>query len=655
MPYLLRALFPAALLFALNFYLCRELFLHEFIDQLHSIEAAYIGLARYIQENWRDLGWFPLWYGGIPFQNTYPPLLHLMVAAVASLANMKPAHAYHAVTAVWFCLGPVTLYALALRMSGSILAAFVSGLVYSVFSPSAWLIPTILTDLGMYHGRRLQTLVVWGEGPHVSGLTLIPVACLLLFALWQKPSVPRLLAAGAICSATALTNWHAGFTLCIAVLCCWMALESGRLRALRLTILAGLIAYAFAAVWLPPSTLMTIQTNARTVGLREVLTPAKILLRWACFSGGLLALFWLLRRFRAGQAVRFSMMFLLITATLTLASEWWKIEILPQAGRYHLQMEMGVALMVGLLLARLVRDYPRWVGAGVVAILIAFSVEPVKQVRRLNRDINLRAIDMKATPMYQIGNWLREHQFQDRVFASGGIGFWLHAFTDTPNLDGGFSHGRINPVISDAWYAIQAKEPPGKALLWMKAFGIRAIAVALPGSLEPYPAPGTAGKFDHALQPLWQGPHDVLFAVPRPSTLAYRIPPHAVLHQKPPIAEMLEAYVEAIEQPAAALRSNWTSRHSLRIEGDLTGSDILNVQVSFHPGWSAAVEGRTARVRRDGLGQMLVDHGCEGRCVVELSYDGGLEMRICRFLPLLAIGLSLLLVRKFRDSAPATA
>jgi hypothetical protein len=32
-----------------------------------------------------------------------------------------------------------------------------------------------------------------------------------------------------------------------------------------------------------------------------------------------------------------------------------------------------------------------------------------------------------------------------------------------------------------------------------------------------------------------------------------------------------------------------------------------------------------------------VEHGCDGPCTLELTYDGGVEMRICRWLPLLAL------------------
>ena len=64
-----------------------------------SIEGAFIGLARYIRDHFPHLTWMPLWYGGIPFPDSYPPLLHVTVAAVSALAHISAGLAYHAVTA----------------------------------------------------------------------------------------------------------------------------------------------------------------------------------------------------------------------------------------------------------------------------------------------------------------------------------------------------------------------------------------------------------------------------------------------------------------------------------------------------------------------------------------------------------------------------
>src|SRR5271154_5836544 len=133
-----RRLKPAALpllLLALNLYIAKDLFFLEYGQFMGSIEGAYVAISRYMIGNWRDLTWFPLWYGGIPFQNTYPPLLHAVVALVAAAFRISIAHSHHIVTAFFYCCGPVTLYALAVRLTGSRWYSFVAVWTYSIFSP----------------------------------------------------------------------------------------------------------------------------------------------------------------------------------------------------------------------------------------------------------------------------------------------------------------------------------------------------------------------------------------------------------------------------------------------------------------------------------------------------------------------------------------
>ena len=129
----------ALFLFCLNAYLCRELFVTEFTQHMGSIESTFIALARYIMEHPWELTWFPWWYGGIPYQNTYPPLLHLLVAAIASVAGISAPLSYHAVTATAYCLGPVSLFWMGSRLSGRRLPSLAAAVLYSVFSPAAFL------------------------------------------------------------------------------------------------------------------------------------------------------------------------------------------------------------------------------------------------------------------------------------------------------------------------------------------------------------------------------------------------------------------------------------------------------------------------------------------------------------------------------------
>ena len=66
------------MLFCVNAFVTLRLFHSDYIAQMPSIEGAFIGLARYIRDHFPDLTWMPLWYGGIPFPDSYPPVLHTL-------------------------------------------------------------------------------------------------------------------------------------------------------------------------------------------------------------------------------------------------------------------------------------------------------------------------------------------------------------------------------------------------------------------------------------------------------------------------------------------------------------------------------------------------------------------------------------------------
>src|SRR5579872_5311925 len=175
-----RAAAPLALFLA-NAYITYRLFHTEYVNEMGSIEAAYIGLARYIIAHFPHLRWFPLWYGGIPYPDSYPPLLHLAVAALAAAAHLSPALAYHAVVALIFAVTPVALYWTACRLGASRLAAFAAALFYTVEAPSMWLVPPIRHDSGGWFGpHRLIVLVHYGEGPHLASILFLVLSIGLL-------------------------------------------------------------------------------------------------------------------------------------------------------------------------------------------------------------------------------------------------------------------------------------------------------------------------------------------------------------------------------------------------------------------------------------------------------------------------------------------
>src|SRR5437762_6732684 len=86
-----------SILFGLNAWIAWRLFWVEYTGNFGSIEGSFIGLTRYLSRHWDSISWWPVWHCGMPYQDTYVPLLHLTVAFVAAATRTSPAHVYHSI------------------------------------------------------------------------------------------------------------------------------------------------------------------------------------------------------------------------------------------------------------------------------------------------------------------------------------------------------------------------------------------------------------------------------------------------------------------------------------------------------------------------------------------------------------------------------
>ena len=654
----------ASALFLLNLYVCHELFGIEYLSHMGSIEGAYIGISRYAMAHWRDLSWFPLWYDGIPYQNTYPPLLHLCVALVAAIRGISPALAYHWTTALAYCLGPVTVFALALRLARSRWAAFVAGAFYSTISISAWLIPAVRNDLSdLLYPRRLQALVYYGEGPHVAALTLLPLAILLLDVAMKRRRAPQFLLATLAMAAVVLTNWLAGFALALMVAAYMIATFDAKQwkRDFGWLALMAAAAYGLVAPWIPPSTIAVTQFNAKFIG-GDFTRVYAALPRW-----GLVTLLWIaaIKFFtrRVSVALQFAILFTFLMALLTLGYEWFHVSIVPQPARYHLQMEMGSALLAGFLAHAAFRNRQRRIAALAILVMIFAMIQPVRRYRNYSRNLLLRSIDITTTSEWKNAHWLNQHWTGERVWLPGSDSFWLTAFSDTPQLSGGFDQGRTNRVIPLVNYGVITGEAMGEhdaeySVLWLKALGVQAVGVSGPGSGEFFKPFRNPEKFDGLLDPLWRDGGDVIYRIGSPrASLARVVPRSAIVNRAPYNAldvEEAKRYVAALDDPAMPhAEFQWTTTHSARIETILQADQSLSIQIAYHPGWRATVNGRAVPTRPDGLGLMVLDPQAEGRATsgdtkIDMFYDGGTEMRIAHWLcALTSLVLIFVLMRAF--------
>ncbi len=614
---------PLALLL-FNLWLVRGLLGIDYLDQMGSIESTYIAIARWIGRNWGDLTWFPLWYGGIPFQNTYPPLAPFLTAVVAAVFSITPAHAYHVVTAVSYSLGPVTLYLLALRLCGSKAWSLAAGLIYTLTSTSTFLIPVVRHDAGgIWSLRRLQVFIRYGEGPHITALALLPLALLLLSLAFEKKRLLWWIAAAFGCSAVALTNWLGAAALAMAVAAWLLSCVEGIwwrnwLKAGGVAVLA----YLVALPGIPPSTVRTIAANEKNVSGALSAVPLRIALV-ACGVLLVVVAGWAFRRFRTPRHTRFALLFLIPTASIPLLSAWFGVLLVPQPHRYHLEMEMALALAVAFLLGGLKQR------RAVASVLLLASVYPaVKAIKYANRLI--RPVDIATTIEYQEAAWLDQNLKGGRVLAPGSVGFFLNVFTDTPQFAGGFDQGVVNPVFAGVHYQLLSGENAGQregevALLWLRAFGVDAVVVSGPKGRDYYRGFSNPHKFDGLLQELRRDGDDVIYGVPRrsaslaqvirPADLPVRTPEHGL------DVDPVRPYVEALENPAyPQARFAWRNNHSAIISADLDRDQILSVQISYDRGWQAFVNGQARRAYGDKLGQLVVAPRCDGPCEVEIQY-----------------------------------
>ena len=635
------ALAWAVALFTLNALVCKELFFTEYTVHLGSIEAAYIGISRYALDHPFEWDWFPLWYGGIPYHNTYPPLLHLTVALAAWLLGISPALSHHAVTAALYSLGPVALYLLALQLSRKHAPSLLAALAFSLLSPSQPLLKQLQTWIGsMRSPTRLHSLVEFGDGPHIASVTLLLFAIMALHAALERPKPLRVYLAAAALASVVLTNWLGAFALALTAASYLLARSSERRWPPMAAWAggAGAIAYGLAAPWIPPSAISDIRHNAQhTIGHFPI--TSKHVVYAALVLAATAAIWLLVRKLRLPLIEAFSAYLTFLFAAMVLTDDWLGVQLMPQPYRYHHELEMAMCLFGAFLLARLAAPFP---GRATVALFgslgVALVVLQYGRCRQEARSL-IEPIDMQSTVDYQAAAWLGEHFPDDRVFVSGSIQFWLNAFADTQQLGGGFGQGIVNRQIPAIHYGVPwTLEDGERATTFLRVYGNQAVVVSSPEGRDFYRQVWRdPKKFEGLLPELWRDGGDVIYGVPQRSrSLAHVILPEHVLYRSPENNDRIvdvEPLARALEDPSLPLAEmQWVTPSDIRITTEMSPEQLLFVQMTYHPAWRAWVDGEPRRVRQEPLGMMIVEPRCDGPCEVTLEFDGGLEMLLARLL-----------------------
>lgn len=659
-------LFVSALL-AANVAISARLFGVETSAYHESVEGAFIANARVMAEHPGASGWWPIWGCGMPIENSYLPLTQWSVAAFSLLTHLSAARSFHIVSAGFYVLFPLTLFWLALALSGRRFVSFLAALAYSCFSLSAVLLPNVGRDLGgVLNLRRLQTVVFYGETPHLVAMTFVPVAVLLFHRALTRGGVKWWIAGGVAAGLTALSNAFGIVWLGISLACLLLAYPSSPWwKGPAKLAVVGAATYCWVSPWLTPGLLRTIGINSPDAGGDFHYTAAS----WAAVAVGgvgMLALWWVLCRAKVAAHLQFFLFMAYVPTAILIPWELWQAPVIAQPLRYHIEMEVALMLLLVFGAAAILDRFPRSVRTAVVVVTMLALVLQTGHSVRYARGL-IRAVDPNDLVEYRIAKWLDQNRHGERAFPSGSTSILFNDFTDNPQVFGAHEPLVANRFVRIAAYTIYSGANAGArdteySVFWLKAFGARSISVSGPKGREFWKPFANPRKFEGVLPVIWREGDDTIYEVPsRSASLAHVMPRSAVVGRTPIHGLDIgpaEAYVAALDDaqyPQATF--TWKGMSEAEIRARVEPGQVIAVQETYNPGWAAYSNGRRQRVRGDGIGLMVIEPDCQD-CVISLHYDGGTERIVTRGLSLaamLAAAVAAWVGKRKRLAKPASA
>jgi hypothetical protein len=646
---LLKGIAYTAILLWMNAYICREWFTTP-TAYMNSMHGFWTALARMGDGGWWHARWWPYWDAGIPFEFAYSPLVPLLTAAWSAVARIPHAAAFQCISGVVYILLPATLFVMAWLLTRAPGYAFLAGLVYSLMSLSEMLAPDgNFSWAGIIGSRRLFLMSAWDETPHLAGLAVVPIVILFLVLALQKRRLAVCAGAAALIALASLASPFAPITIAAAggSLLCVLRREEW-LSNLALTVGIGVFGWALAAPFYSPSLIRAIRraSAASPEGrwtLGTLTAVALVVLGWSI-------LWHYLPRWNHPWQVQFMILFAYLVCSPPILLRWLSRQFVPQPARYKLEMEFALALLLVFLCRIWIEKLPPRVRQALVFVLLAFAAEQVAGHRRFAKDM-LHRSDPTRSIEYRTSTWVAQNLPGTRVMLPGTIAQWANAFTTVLQVSGGSWSQAYSQIQQRAVAGIyNGNDNPERdalvSLAWLKAFGAGAVAVSGPASKEFWKPFAHPGKFEGVLPVLWREDDVTIYRVPqRTSSLAHIIPENAVVARTPrgqTDVAPLAPYIAALDDttlPEAGLQ--WKGPNRLEIDTTAAPAQAVSIQVSYHPGWHATVNGQRRAIQRDGLGLMWLRPELSGLCHIVLEYDGGWELRFCRMLSAAAF-LSLL-------------
>lgn len=611
MPAALRYLFrmgrdwllDSAAVFLIALVLIAPLFALNWFDNWGSIESTFISDARMLKDWGYTPRWQPLWYCGTRWDYIYPPALRYGTALLSNLFKGKTTRGYHAYIGFFYCLGITGVYWLVRTGGRSRLWGYYAAIAVATISPSYVLISRLRDDVFLSHTLplRLNVLIRYGEGPHMTALALIPVVLVLA---WHglRPGKDRWLAGAAAVSALVLWNNFYGATalaILFPVLCfsLWAAYRENRIW-LRAVALGGL-SLGLSTFWLTPSYVRVTLEN-----MRWVASPGN---RWSAVVAAASALVFAGAAFVWGRNRPWPV-FVLGSAGLfgliTLGHEYFNFRVIGDPGRLVPEFDLCLILAAVLVASWMPRR------AGILAMTILIIAGGYRYVPNAWR-LFPKTKDYTQRVEYRIQRWMFENMPDTRASVSGSVRFWYDAWHDLPQVGGGSDQGVLNPNTMIAQYAFR-EDRPDRAIAWAKAMGAGALISHETKSEEHYHDWTEPRRFDGILPIAYDDARgNVIYRVERLYPERARVVDAASVRAIPPIFE--NAKSDAITLYAAAIetgprvRMHRPSNEEIVIQARVAAGQALLVQESYDPAWRAYADGQRVAIGSDPARMMLVD------------------------------------------------
>ncbi|HXJ43837.1 MAG TPA: hypothetical protein VNH18_31420, partial [Bryobacteraceae bacterium] len=404
----------------------------------------------------------------------------------------------------------------------------------------------------------------------------------------------------------------------------------------------GALAYLAACIAMPPSLMKFIRIAAESHG--EAWTVAT--LTSIAFLGLVwtLLLPWLHRHVR-DLHLRFFVLFTLSSLLIVWMFQFLGRSIIPQPGRYKVELSLGLAVSCVFALRPLWKRCTRPVQLAILALLVTLAAEQTVDQRHWAKAV-LREGNLAETIEHRAAVWMDAHLDPDaRVMLPGSMAQWLNAFSRRPQWGGGAWSTAPNPELQRALRVVFEEQGSIEgSLTWFRAFAVQGVVISGNHSPEFWKPFADKTKYEGKLPVLWHEDDTSLYGLPLHSKSLAHAVPEAVRSTRQWTS--VKRYVAALDtERLPGLTFKWAGRNRAQINGEVLPGEAVSIQITHHPGWSATVNGKPVPLQRDGIGLVWLRPSCNGPCAIQLSYNGGIELILCRIVSLVALAcLSVLLV-----------